>query len=217
MDLRQQALLGSGGEFLPGFLHLPPDGGGGLFLLGLLLALVVEQSLGEHPGVKGLQVVDLLPHADELHRQIQIPLDGQHHAALGGAVQFGQHNAGDPRGALELPGLVHRVLAGGGVQDQQGLPVAARQLPVDDAGDLPQLVHQVLFIVQPPGGVADDHIAVPGLGGGDGVEHHRRGVGPLPVLDEGHPGPLGPHLQLLDGRRPEGVRRAQNHRLALSL
>ena len=99
---------------------------------------------------------------------------------LGGAVQLGEHNAGDARGALEFPGLIHGVLAGGGVQNQQGFPVTARQLPVNDTADLPQLVHQVLLVVKPAGGVADDHVAAAGLGRGDGVEHHGGRVGPPP-------------------------------------
>ena len=118
---------------------------------------------------------------------------------------------------MELPGLVHGVLAGGGVKYQQGLPVAAGQLPVDDTADLPQLVHQVLLVVQPAGGVADDDIAAPGLGRGDGVKHHGSGVGPLLVFDKGHPGPVRPDLQLLDGSGPEGIRRPQDDGLALSL
>ena len=51
---------------------------------------------------------------------------------------------------VELLGLDQAVLSGGGVQHQQGLPVAAGQLPVHDAADLVQLVHQVLLVVQPP-------------------------------------------------------------------
>ena len=71
--------------------------------------------------------------------------------------------------------------------------------------------------MQAAGGVADDNVAVPGLGGGDGVEHHGGGVGALLVLNQGHPGAAGPDLQLLDGGGPEGVGGAQNHGLALPL
>ena len=92
-----------------------------------------------------------------------------------------------PGGLLELLGLDQAVLAGGGVQHQQGLPVAAGQLPVDDPADLVQLVHQVLLVVQPSGGVDQDHVGPPGLGGGQGVEDHGGGVGPLVLADDLHP------------------------------
>ena len=50
-----------------------------------------------------------------------------------------------------------------------------------------------------------------GLGGGNGVEHHRRRVGSLMLPDDIHPGPSGPDLQLIRCRRTEGIRRAQQH------
>ena len=43
---------------------------------------------------EGQQVVDALAHADKAHRQAQTLLDRHNAAALGGAVQLGQDDAG---------------------------------------------------------------------------------------------------------------------------
>ena len=112
-------------------------------------------------------------------------------------------------------GLDQTVLSGGGVQHQQGLPVAAGQLPVHDAADLVQLVHQVLLVVQPPGGVHKHHVALPGLGGTHSVKDYGGGVGPLVLLDDIHPSPVGPDGQLLGGGGPEGIRGAEEDLLSL--
>ena len=62
--------------------------------------------------------------------------------------------AGDPGDLLELLGLDEAVLACGAVQHQQHLPCSAGKLPLYNAADLPQLVHQVLLVVEPSSGVA---------------------------------------------------------------
>ena len=51
---------------------------------------------------EGDQVVDALAHADEPHRQAQPLLDGHDAAALGGAVQLGEDDAGGVGGLAEL-------------------------------------------------------------------------------------------------------------------
>ena len=108
-------------------------------------------------------------------------------------------------------------MSGGGVQHQQRLPARLRQLPVNDLAELGQLVHQVLLIVQPPGGVAQDHIYIPGLGRLQCIKQHRSGVGPLMLAHNRHVRPLGPYLQLVGGSGPEGIRRAEQDLLALRL
>ena len=71
--------------------------------------------------------------------------------------------------------------------------------------------------MEPPGGIADDDVAVTGDPGLNGIEDHRRGIGALFVLDDVHPRALGPDVQLVDGSRPEGIRRAEDHLFALGL
>ena len=62
----------------------------------------------------------------------------------------------------ELLGLEQAVLAGRAVQDEQRLrgwrPGSSRSMIL---ADLLQLVHQILLVVQPPGGIAEDHVAMP--------------------------------------------------------
>ena len=62
------------------------------------------------------------PRPTNFHGQLQGLGDGDDDAPLGGAVQLGEHDAGDAGALLELLGLDQAVLAGGGVQYQQGLP-----------------------------------------------------------------------------------------------
>ena len=158
-----------------------------------------NQCLGKLGGVKGLEVVDALAYAGVLHGHAQLLGDGDGNAALGGAVQLGKDDAGDTSGLLKLLGLDEAVLAGGGVQHQQSLPGTVGQFPVNDAGDLVELVHQVLLVVQPPGGVHQHRVHPSGLGRAHGIVHHGGGVRPLVLLDDLHTGALGPDGQLLGG------------------
>ena len=52
-----------------------------------------QQRLGKLPRIEGLQVLHLLAHADEVHRNGFFLRNGGQHAALGGAVQFGDDQA----------------------------------------------------------------------------------------------------------------------------
>ena len=77
-----------------------------------------------------------------------------------------------------------------------------------DVADFRQLVHQAHLVVQASGGVDQHHVGSVGLGRGERVESHRCGVGTHLLTDHRRPGAVGPHLQLVDGRRAERVRRA---------
>src|SRR5947199_10503363 len=54
-----------------------------------------EQRLGELLRVEGLQVVCFFAQANEKDRQAELFLDGDDHAALAGAIEFGDDEAGD--------------------------------------------------------------------------------------------------------------------------
>ena len=69
--------------------------------------------------------------------------------------------------------------------------------------------------MQPPGGVHKHHVALPGLGGAHSVKDYGGGVGPLVLLDDIHPSPVGPDGQLLGGGGPEGIRGAEEDLLSL--
>ena len=108
------------------------------------------------PRLERRQVVGALAEADQLDRHAELALYGDHDAALGGAVELGQHDAGDVDDLAEDAGLDHAVLAGGRVEDEQHL--GDRRLLLDHPLDLAELVHQALLVLQPAGGVDDDGV-----------------------------------------------------------
>ena len=187
----------------------------GVFIFILLLRAFFKQALCERRGIEGLQIVQPLADADEFHGDLQVVFDREHHAAAGGAVQLGEHDAGKLGNAGEFARLVHGVLPGDRVQHQKHLAVRVRQLFIHHAEDLGELFHQMLFVVQTSGGIEDDDIAVAGDACLNGIVHHGGGVRPLFVLHDIHPGALRPYVELVDGGRTEGIRRAQYHLFAL--
>src|SRR5690242_16103262 len=108
-----------------------------------------KQCVDERLRVEGFQVLRLLPRADQLNRDAELVLDRDDDTAAGGAVEFGQDQTGDVDGGLELLGLANRILARGGVEDEQrlvgGASVAAA---LQNAVDLLELFHQVRLVVQ---------------------------------------------------------------------
>ena len=71
--------------------------------------------MGKIPGVKGLEIVNLLPYPHKLHRDIQFFLHREDNASLCRAVQLGENNPADTGGVFKLPGLADGVLSCGGV------------------------------------------------------------------------------------------------------
>ena len=106
-------------------------------------------------------------------------------------------------------------MTGSGVQHQQRFPGGVGALTVDDLAQLAQLVHQVLLIVQPAGGIHQHHIHAPRLGSLQRIKQHRTGIGALVLTHNVHTGALGPDLQLVGGGGAEGIAGAQQHLLAL--
>src|SRR5687768_18575589 len=80
-----------------------------------------EQRLHVRVRIEQLQVLRLFADADELHRQVELLLDAEDRAPLGGAVELGQDDAGALHRFLEHLRLDDRVLSGGGVEDQEHL------------------------------------------------------------------------------------------------
>ena len=72
-----------------------------------------EEGFDKCFGVERFQVVDLFADADKLDRQADSLTDGDDHAAFGGAVEFGQHDAGAVDGFGKALGLADAGLAGG--------------------------------------------------------------------------------------------------------
>ena len=111
--------------------------------------------------------------------------------------------------------MVDSVLSRGCVEYQQHLAGAVGGFTVNDAVDLGEFVHQVLFIMKPSGGIADQDIRLARLCRADAVKHHCRGVAAFGVLHQIALGAFRPDFQLFNRRRAEGIRRRDNTLLAL--
>src|ERR1019366_9381225 len=85
-------------------------------LEGLLIS--IEQRIDEVLRVERQKIADFFTNSHVSHRQAKFLRDGYHHAAFGGAVEFGEHNAGHAGGLRKQPGLLRSVLAGGRVHHQ---------------------------------------------------------------------------------------------------
>src|SRR5438046_1065879 len=81
----------------------------------------------------------------------------------------------------------------------------ARQVALDHAANLRQLVHEVRLRVQPAGGVDDERVHAPGGGGLDRIEHDGTGIGTGGLVDYLDLDALPPALELLDRRGAKGV------------
>ena len=93
-----------------------------------------EEGFDEIFGVEGFDVFGFFAEADEFDGQIELVADGDDDAALGGAVEFGEEDAGDVDGLEEFLGLADGVLAGGGVEDEEDFVRGAGDAFFDDAG-----------------------------------------------------------------------------------
>src|SRR5690606_17010183 len=83
------------------------------------LRMLLGQNLpSERLDLEGHEVLDPLSHAEELHREIELFLQGHHDAATRGAVHLRQDESGQVEGLAERPDLRHGVLADSSVQDQ---------------------------------------------------------------------------------------------------
>ena len=169
-----------------------------------------DQRLREFARLEGLQVFQLLAHADEVNGDGFFARDGAQHAALGGAVELGHDQAGELRRLVEGLDLRQRVLPGVAVDHQQHLVRGGDVGLGHHAADLGQLLHQVLLRWQAAGGVDQHHVLAARAAGAHGVEAHGRRVGAL-LADDLDLVAVGPHGQLLARRGAEGVGRRQQH------
>ena len=126
----------------------------------------------------------LFADADEADRQAEFAGDGDDDAALGGAVELGEDDAGDAGGLGEQTRLLQAVLAGGGVDDKQGLVRGAGDEARGGAAHLVELFHEVSFGVEAAGGVDEEDVGGAGLGGGAGVVERGGGIATLLGLDQ---------------------------------
>src|SRR6478609_7452477 len=115
-----------------------------------------DDRVDERLGVEGREVVGPLAQAHELDRHPELALHRHDDATLRGAVELGEHDAGDVHRLGEDLRLLEAVLARRRVEDEQHL--VDRALLLDDALDLAELVHEVDLVVQAAGRVDDDDV-----------------------------------------------------------
>ena len=146
--------------------------------VGVTRVASVEERVDVGLGIERDQVVDFFAGADEANRQIQFAGNGYHDAALGGSVEFGEHDARDSRMAPEFAGLIQAILSGGRVEYQQHIVRRAGNYLGCGALHFFQLGHEIGFGVQATGGVHDHDIGVTRARGGERVENHGGGSAP---------------------------------------
>ncbi len=175
-----------------------------------------EEGIDEGLGIEGEDVFDFFADAGKADRKAEFVGDGDHDAAFGGAVELGKDDAGDTGGFGEEPGLLQTVLAGGGIDDEQGLVRRAGHLALGRATHLVELFHEVGFRVEAAGGIDEHEVGLAGFGGGERVEKGGGRIAALLGLDKVDAGALRPDFELFDGGGAEGVGGAQEHASAFA-
>src|SRR5262249_40591636 len=107
-----------------------------------------EQRLDVLLRIERLQILELLADADELHRQIELALDAEDGAALGGAVELCEDDAGTLDRLLELLRPHNRILTARSVEHEKDFMRRAGNAFAHDAMNLLQLAHEVSLRVQ---------------------------------------------------------------------
>ncbi len=169
-----------------------------------------EDAAGDAVGMEILQRIQLLADADQLDRAAGDGAHGKRGTAARIAIDPGQHDAGQLHPVAELGRDIDRVLAGHGIDHQQGL--GGRGCLMHGR----RLGHQLLVHMQAAGGIEHDHVMALEPAGlerapGDGDRRLAR--------DDGqgrHLRLAAEHGQLLLGRGPAGIEGGHQHALALA-
>ena len=128
------------------------------------------------------QVVDAFADADVADRQLQVVGDGDGDAALGRAIELGEHDAGDAGDAHELARLREAVLPDGRVEHEQHFVRRALDFARGDrARILSSSVIRLTRVCSRPAVSTRTTSRLARLAGGDRVEHDRRRVGACPA------------------------------------
>ena len=170
-----------------------------------VVPLLLKERLGEVVPVEGAEVFHFFAEADIGDRDAVLHGNGYGDAALGGTVELGQDEFVNTGGFFEYLCLLERVLTGGRVYNKDAAVRSAGMFAGDDLPDFVELVHQVAFGVQTPGGINKQNIIlIP-----DGYIHrfpcHGGGIGILSFGVEAGTRAFRPNAELLHGGGPEGV------------
>ena len=155
-------------------------------------------------------------HADEAHRHWPRFGDGGNDAAFGGAIQFGDDQAGKPQRIIEGFDLHYRILAGVGVQHQHHLVRRSGIGLGDDAFYFFDFFHEMQLCRQTAGGISEHDVDAACFSRAHRIENNRGGIARF-LANHRDVIALAPGHQLLARRGAEGVARRQQHRLALGL
>ena len=161
-------------------------------------------------GVERAQVADALADADRVDRQAEFLRRRDQHAAARGAVQLGHHQPGDAGDLLEHLDLVERVLPRRRVEHEHHVVRRGRVDPPEHAADLGELVHQLALVLEPAGGVDDQHVGADLGRLLDRVPDDPGRVAALGAGDDRHADALGPGRELPDRGGAERVARRQH-------
>ncbi len=142
--------------------------------------------------------------------------DRGEHAALGGAVELGEHEARDLDGLVEGFDLLHGVLADAGIEHQQHFMRAGGVGFLDHAPYFGDFFHQVQLRGQTAGGVGQHHIDVARARGADGIEYDGGRIAGC-LGDDADAIALTPGGELLACCGAKGVAGGQQDALALAL
>src|SRR6266702_441211 len=174
------------------------------------------QALGVGLRVEHLKVFEPLPGTDETDRDRYRALDCDDAAALRGAVELGDDQAGERQPRGERPRLLDGVLAHRAVQHEQRLVRGAGPLLRDHAHDFLELLEQPLLGVHAARRVHEYRVDPTGAGRRDRVERHGRRVGPSRATDTRDGEPVRPDLELLARPGPERVGGGEQRAAALA-
>ena len=130
---------------------------------------LIDERVDEGGTVEGDDVFDLFADARVNHWELEFGGDGEDDAALGGAVELGEDDAGDAGGFGEEAGLGEAVLPGSGVHDEEGLVWGSGDEALGGAAHLVELLHEVGLGVEAACCVHDKDLRATGFGGGAGI------------------------------------------------
>src|ERR1700690_1420528 len=107
-----------------------------------------QQRRDEFRGVEHAEILALLADADESNGNAQLLRDGEHDAAFGRPVEFGDDQAGYPYAFVKLLGLRDGVLSDGAVEHQQHFMRRRGVESSEHPLDLLELLHEMRLSVQ---------------------------------------------------------------------
>src|SRR5215203_4570458 len=152
-----------------------------------------------------MQVLHLLPDGYQLDRHPDFVGYGERDAPLRRPVEFGQYDPGQPGNFLEHLSLPEPVLPRGRIDGHEHLVRRTGKLTLHDPLHLVQLGHEVHLGVQPARRVDEQHVRALTPCGVYRLVGDGGSVSATLARYDWRARPFSPFLQLLDGRRPEGV------------